>query len=49
MEDTKFIQTSMSRKEIQLHLNVENQDIISIYKLRENKMLMLYKTFTNTK
>jgi len=37
-EDIKFIQTSLSQKEIQLHLNAETQDITLIYKLRENKM-----------
>jgi hypothetical protein len=49
MEDIKFIQTSLSQKEIQLHLTAETQDITLIYKLRENKMWMLYKIFKNTK
>ena len=34
MEDIKFIQTSLSQKEIQLHLKAEIQDITSIQKLK---------------
>jgi hypothetical protein len=38
MKDIKFIQISLSQKEIQLHVSAETQDVTSIYKLRENKM-----------